>query len=80
MQTGLLKINGDYYYFDVNNGDMQKGVCSLDDGIYYFNINSGKREAGWVNFENDLYWKEHINRQLSIDMWIDEYKNYFNRS
>ena len=29
-------------------------------------------------FENDLYWKEHINRQLSIDMWIDEYKNYFN--
>lgn len=25
-------------------------------------------------FENDLYWKEHINRQLSIDMWIDEYK------
>ena len=29
-------------------------------------------------FENDLYWKEHINRKLSIDMWIDEYKNYFN--
>ena len=29
-------------------------------------------------FENDLYWKEHIYRQLSIDMWIDEYKNYFN--
>ena len=29
-------------------------------------------------FENDLYWKEHINRQLSIDMWIDEYKSYFN--
>ena len=29
-------------------------------------------------FENDLYWKEHINRQLSIDMRIDEYKSYFN--
>lgn len=28
-------------------------------------------------FENDLYWKEHINRQLTIDMWIDEYRGYF---
>lgn len=29
-------------------------------------------------FTNDLYWKEHINKKLDIDMWIDEYKEYFN--
>ena len=28
-------------------------------------------------FNNDLYWKEHINKKLDIDMWIDEYKDYF---
>ena len=28
-------------------------------------------------FENDLYWKERINKDLEIDMWIDEYKEYF---
>lgn len=30
-------------------------------------------------FKNDLYWKEHINKKLDIDMWIDEYKNYFDK-
>lgn len=28
-------------------------------------------------FKNDLYWKEHINKKLDIDMWIDDYKEYF---
>ena len=28
-------------------------------------------------FSNDLYWKEHINKKLDIDMWIDEYRNFF---
>lgn len=30
-------------------------------------------------FENDEYWKEHINKKLEIDMWIDNYKEYFNK-
>ena len=29
-------------------------------------------------FENDEYWKEHINKELEADMWVDEYKNYIN--
>lgn len=28
-------------------------------------------------FKNDLYWKEHINKKLEIDMWIDDYREYF---
>ncbi len=28
-------------------------------------------------FKNDEYWKEHINRNLEDDIWIDEYKEYF---
>lgn len=31
-------------------------------------------------FKNDEYWKEHINKKLEIDMWIDDYKNYFKNS
>ena len=27
-------------------------------------------------FKNDDYWKEHINKPLEDDLWIDEYKNY----
>lgn len=28
-------------------------------------------------FANDEYWKEHIDKELEEDMWIDEYKKYF---
>ena len=28
-------------------------------------------------FKNDEYWKEHINKNLEDDIWIDEYKKYF---
>ena len=31
-------------------------------------------------FGNDEYWKEHINKTLEDDIWIDEYKEYFNKS
>lgn len=27
-------------------------------------------------FKDDEYWKEHINKQLEEDLWIDEYKKY----
>ena len=27
-------------------------------------------------FKNDEYWKEHINKYLEEDLWIDEYKEY----
>ncbi len=30
-------------------------------------------------FGNDEYWKEHINKALEDDIWIDEYKEYFNK-
>ena len=29
-------------------------------------------------FKNDEYWSKHINKTLEEDLWIDEYKNYFN--
>ena len=28
-------------------------------------------------FKNDEYWMEHINKKLEIDMWIDDYRDYF---
>lgn len=28
-------------------------------------------------FKTDKYWKEHINKELEEDIWINEYKNYF---
>ena len=28
-------------------------------------------------FKNDEYRKEHINKNLEDDIWIDEYKKYF---
>lgn len=28
-------------------------------------------------FKNDEYWKEHINKNLEDDIWIDEYRKYF---
>ena len=28
-------------------------------------------------FKNDEYWREHINKKLEEDIWIDEYKKYF---
>lgn len=31
-------------------------------------------------FKNDLYWKEHINKKLDIDMWIDGYREYFEKT
>ena len=27
-------------------------------------------------FKDDEYWKEHVNRELEEDLWIDEYKEY----
>ena len=29
-------------------------------------------------FKNDRYWAEHIKQKLEEDLWIDEYKEYFN--
>ncbi len=29
-------------------------------------------------FKNDEYWSKHINKSLEEDLWIDEYKSYFN--
>ncbi len=29
-------------------------------------------------FKNDEYWSKHINKNLEEDLWIDEYRNYFN--
>lgn len=29
-------------------------------------------------FKNDEYWANHINKDLEEDLWIDEYKTYFN--
>ena len=29
-------------------------------------------------FANDEYWKKHINEEPKDDIWIDEYKEYFN--
>ncbi len=31
-------------------------------------------------FGNDEYWKENIHKNLEEDIWIDEYKDYFNGS
>lgn len=28
-------------------------------------------------FKNDEYWREHINKKLEEDIWIDEYREYF---
>lgn len=30
-------------------------------------------------FENDEYWKNHISKEIEEDIWIREYKEYFNR-
>lgn len=29
-------------------------------------------------FKNDEYWSKHINKDLEEDLWIDDYKTYFN--
>lgn len=29
-------------------------------------------------FKEDEYWKEHINKELEEDLWVEEYKEYFN--
>ena len=29
-------------------------------------------------FKNDEYWAKHINKNLEEDLWIDEYRDYFN--
>jgi len=31
-------------------------------------------------FKNDRYWKYHIAKKLEIDMWIDDYRDYFGNS
>ena len=31
-------------------------------------------------FGNDEYWKDHINKDLEDDMWIDEYKDYLSNN
>lgn len=30
-------------------------------------------------FKNDEYWKDHISKEIEEDIWIREYKGYFNR-
>lgn len=31
-----------------------------------------------IYFKNDEYWKEHINKKLEDDIWIENYREYFN--
>ena len=31
-----------------------------------------------IYFKNDEYWKEHINKKLEDDIWIKNYREYFN--
>ena len=31
-------------------------------------------------FKEDEYWKEHINKELEEDLWIDEYKEYLSNN
>lgn len=31
-----------------------------------------------IYFKNDEYWKEHINKKIEDDIWIKNYREYFN--
>ena len=45
---------------------------------YYYNIEIKGNTDVKNYFKNDEYWKKRINEKLEIDMWIDEYIEYFN--
>lgn len=45
---------------------------------YYYNIEIKGNTNVKNYFKNDEYWKKRINEKLEIDMWIDEYIEYFN--
>ena len=44
---------------------------------YYYNIEIKGNTDVKNYFKNDEYWKKRINEKLEIDMWIDEYIEYF---
>ena len=45
---------------------------------YYYNIEIKGNTNVKNYFKNDEYWKKRINEKLEMDMWIDEYIEYFN--
>ena len=59
VQTGLQKIDDDYYYFDLNNGKMIKAqFVKYNGNNYFFGRTTGKMQHGWMDWEGNTYYAD----------------------
>lgn len=56
MVHGEAKINGQWYYFAANNGDMAKGLTRLPDGRHVYYNNNGQMVHGEANIGGHWYY------------------------
>ena len=77
MKIGMIWIDDDYYYFDVDNG-MQIGLHQINDKYYYFGTD-GKRKKGFQEVEGKIYFFSRVNdNAMKTGMiWIDDDYYYF---
>ena len=77
MRTGMFWIDGDYYYFDEENG-IQTGLQQIGDKYYYFGTD-GKRKKGFQEIDGKTYFFSRINdNAMRTGMfWIDGNYYYF---
>ena len=78
MRTGMFWIDGDYYYFDEENG-IQTGLQQIGDKYYYFGTD-GKRKQGFQEIDGKTFFFDVENDNAMVIGWknVDGYVYYFN--
>ena len=55
MQTGLTRIDGKRYYFDLKTGKMQTGLIDLGNNCYMYFLKEGGVLTGAQKIDGKLY-------------------------
>ena len=66
LVNGERQIDGDWYFFDLNNGDMAKGFRKLPDGRIVFYNEQGRLQNGERQINGDWYYFNPNNGNMAI--------------
>ncbi|MCQ2531414.1 MAG: DUF4214 domain-containing protein [Saccharofermentans sp.] len=68
MQKGWIKLDDNWYYFSLYDGDMYTGWHVINDSTYYFNSN-GVMKTGWLKDNSHWYFFNLTSGKMSTG-WV----------
>ena len=79
-QTGWVFADGNWYYLDINSGEMMTGWVYVDKEWYYFN-DSGEMMTGWVFADGNWYYLDISSGKIMTGwVYVDEKWYFLNSS